>query len=122
MAAATTLQHGVFAERMLDTRRSAQLQGVVQLLKVVDSAVHTVLLGSALSAIAPLQHNQKQKEGAVGIAVAAQKCARRKAALPLLKLVVCASSMALKEHASMMVAPPVQDKDLSIASNTAERR
>ena len=63
-------------QRMLDTRRSAQLMGVVQLLLLVDSARNMALLGSALSAIAPLQHNQKQKEGAVGIAVAAQKCAR----------------------------------------------
>ena len=54
--------------------------------------------------------------------MAARKCARRKAAPLLLKRVACASRMVLVEHASLMDALPVQVMDLSIASNTAERR
>ena len=54
--------------------------------------------------------------------MAAQKCARLKAALLLLEHVVFVPSMAPLEHASMMAAPAVQDMDLNIASNTVGRR
>ena len=78
-----------------------------------------VPVGSALSAIAQLLPHQQQKEGAVGIVVAARKCARLKAAPLLLQHVVSVASMVLVEHASMMDAPLTYNLDQNIAENMA---
>ena len=109
---------------MLATRRSAQLQDVVQLLMLVDSARSTALMGSARSAIAPLPPDQSKKETATGIAgTATRKCARRKVALHLRKHVVSVESMVLKDSANLLAAPPTLSiVDLHIATFTAVER
>ena len=100
-------------------RRSALLQTVVQLLKLVGSAKNTVPLGSAPSAVAPLPPNRLQKERAASTAVAAEKCARRQAAPRLLWHAASAGCMVLSERARWMAAPPTQSVvALHIARNT----
>ena len=73
-AAATSLTHEGFAEGMLDTRRFAQLQGAVQMLKLVDSARNMAPVGSAITSAAP--RPSRQGEGVACTAVAAPKYAR----------------------------------------------
>ena len=76
-------------------------------------------MGSALSAIATLLPNLPKKETAAGIAVAARKCARRKAAPLLLEHVASVASMVLVACASSMDAPPTQHLVFHYVSYTA---
>ena len=107
-AAALRLQHEGFARNMV-RMDSALLQGAMQLLLLVGSAANMALKDSAISTTVP--RPPEQKEGVASMAVAARKCARRKAAALLQQLVVSAPSMVQMERASLMAVLPVHDLD-----------
>ena len=77
-------------------------------------------LASVRSTSAPLP--SKPEAGAASTAVAARKCARRKAAPLLQKHVVSAPSTVHMEPASPKDAPPAHSPELRIAANTAAER
>ena len=119
-AVATTQMYGALARNTTRRRRSALLQGAVQLLALVGSARNTAPMGSAPSAVAPTPPDRLQKERAPSTAVAARKCARRQAAPRLPKHAASAASTVRTERASLMAAPPTHAvMALYFAGNTA---
>ena len=102
-------------------RGFALLKGAVMELMLVVSAKNMMANQSAIGNGAPRQPNQG--EGVASTAAAAQKCARLKAAMPLLVHTVFAASMVHMERARLLAAPLVcHHRVLRTAPDTAETR
>ena len=96
----------------------ARLLGAIQVLSKMASAANTGRTASAPLTIARLL--QTQEDCVPGMA--APKCATLRAARRLLSHVAVALGMVRMDGASLMDAPPVQEKDSSIAANTVVGR
>ena len=101
---------------------SALMHGVIQLLLLVGFAKSMALMGSALSTTAP--QPSMQEEDVWSMAVAARKCARWMAAVPLKKHVVSATSMVRMKSAPLMGVPTKANLGLNciVASTAVEER